>query len=127
MQQGRERSGITDVGGRGHLGVARARRRRRPPRLLLPTERADLRVSWHAEDDGFVLSLWHGDVCAGSAPLSPAEAAEVASFLVGHLGERTRWVPAVVPDVEAPTQEITGARRRRARRGRSRILGRWAR
>jgi hypothetical protein len=125
MQPGREHPGDADLGGRTQLGVARARRRRRPPRLNLPTERADLRVSWRAQDDGFVLSLWHGDVCAGSAPLSPAEAAEVASFLVGHLGERTRWVPGVVPDVEAPT--LTAGRRRRTRRGRSRILDRWVR
>jgi hypothetical protein len=125
MQPAREHRVGADVGGGGHLGVARARRRRRPPRLLLPTERADLRVSWHAEDDGFVLSLWHGDVCAGTAPLAPGEAADVAAFLVGHLGERTRWIPGVVPDVEAP--ELTGARRRRARLGRSRILGRWVR
>jgi hypothetical protein len=126
MPPGRERTGTTGAGGRGHLGVARARRGRRAPRLNLPTERADLRVSWHDEDDGFVLSLWHGDTCAGTAPLPPAEAAEVASFLVGHLGERTRWVPTVVPDGGAPT-ELTAVRRRRARRGRSRILGRWAR
>jgi hypothetical protein len=126
METGRELAEVGDGGGRGLLGVARTRRRRRPPRLLLPTERADLRVSWHAEDDGFVLSLWHGDVCAGTAPLSPAEAAEMAAFLVGHLGERTRWVPGIVP-VDAPTGRLTGARRRRARRGRSRILGRWAR
>jgi hypothetical protein len=127
METGRELAGVGDGGGGGLLGVARTRRRRRPPRLLLPTERADLRVSWHAEDDGFVLSLWHGDVCAGTAPLSPSEAADVASFLVGHLGDRTRWVPGVVPDADEPTRQLTGARRRRARRGRSRILGRWAR
>ena len=31
-----------------------------------------LRVSWHAEADVIVLSLWHGDTCTGSFRL-PAE------------------------------------------------------
>jgi hypothetical protein len=60
-----------------------------PPRLLLPTERADLRISWHPDGDVFILTLWHGDVCVGSAPLPPADAADVASFLVGQLGSRS--------------------------------------
>jgi hypothetical protein len=71
--------------------------RRLAPRLLLPTDRADLRISWHADDDVFVLTLWHGDVCVGSAPLSPPDAAEVASFLVGQLGARASAVTTVDP------------------------------
>ena len=56
-----------------------------PPRLLLPSSHADVRVTFHGER-GFVLSLWHGQVCAASAPLSPAQAATVAGFVVDHLG-----------------------------------------
>jgi hypothetical protein len=70
--------------------------RRAPGRLLLPTDRADLRVSWHDADDGFVLSLWHGEQCVGSAPLTAADAAELASFLVVRLGARGRWTPRLV-------------------------------
>lgn len=80
------------------LGGAPARR---PPRLLVPTERADLRVTWHRGDDRFVLSLWHGDACVGTAPLTAADAAEVAAFVTSRLGERTRWVPGLVPTADA--------------------------
>jgi hypothetical protein len=69
-----------------------------PTRLQLPTARADLRVTWHADDDLFVLSLWHGDVCVGTAPLGATEAAGLASFLVGRLGDR----PAQVADPAEP-------------------------
>ena len=43
----------------------------------------------------FVLSLWHGDACVGTAPLDARDAAEVASFVVFQLGERDRWTPHV--------------------------------
>jgi hypothetical protein len=66
-----------------------------PARLLFPTARSDLRFSWHPERDQFVLSLWRGDVCVGSAPLSPQEAAELSSLVVSHLGDRALWGPAL--------------------------------
>lgn len=56
-----------------------------PPRLLLPSSHADLRMTWHRER-GFVVSLWHGQVCAASAPLSAEHAAKIAGFVVDHLG-----------------------------------------
>ena len=81
----------------------RTRTTRPAPRLLFPTERADLRVTWREDDDQFVLSLWHGDVCAGTAPLAARDAAEVASFLVAQLGERGAWTPQVVdPEAQVP-------------------------
>ncbi len=67
-----------------------------PARLLFPTGRSDVRFSWHPERDEFVLSLWHGDVCVGSAPLTPREAAELSTFVIGHFGERATWGPSVV-------------------------------
>lgn len=59
-----------------------------PPRLLLPTGRADLRATWHADRNSLVVSLWHGTGCAASAPLSIEDAARLAGFLVDHLAAR---------------------------------------
>lgn len=87
----------------GERRPSRRRGRRSAPRLLHATERADLRVTWHEGDDMFVLSLWHGDACVGTAPLDARDAAEVASFVVSQLGERDRWAPRVVDsDAQVP-------------------------
>lgn len=59
-----------------------------PPRLLLPTGRADLRATWHADRGALVVSLWHDTSCAASAPLSITDAARLAGFLVDHLAAR---------------------------------------
>lgn len=60
-------------------------------------------MTWREDDEQFVLSLWHGDVCAGTAPLGARDAAEVASFLVAQLGERGTWTPRVVdPEEQRP-------------------------
>lgn len=87
---------------------APTRWRRFAPRLLVPTDRADLRVTWHQDDDLFVLSLWHRDACVGTAPLNPRDAAEVASFVVAQLGQRNRWTPRVVD----PRTHVHPARQR---------------
>lgn len=58
------------------------------PRWLQPTPRSDVRVSWHDDEGVVVVSLWRDGSCVGSAPLPIAEAASLAGFLVGHLGER---------------------------------------
>jgi len=63
-------------------------------------------VAWHEDDDRFVLSLWHDDVCVGTAPLSTSDAAEVSSFLVTHLGERGRWAPRVI----SPEEQVSRPR-----------------
>lgn len=86
-------------------------RKRLPSRHLRPTERADLVVSWHRDKDEFVLTLWHDQVCVGSAPLSPSDAAELGSFLVTQLGERSAWMPRLVSDEPRRLRSATvGAR-----------------
>ena len=57
-------------------------------RALFPTTRSDLRVTWHADEDQFVVSMWRGGQCIGSAPLASSEAARLAAHIVTSLGER---------------------------------------
>jgi len=45
-------------------------------------------VTWHDENDTVVLSLWHGSECVASAPMSIADAAGLATFLVDHIAAR---------------------------------------
>ncbi|MDQ3343355.1 MAG: hypothetical protein M3524_07270 [Actinomycetota bacterium] len=73
----------------------------RAARLLFPTSRSDLRLSWHSERDCLVVSLWRNQECVGSAPLGPADSAEVASFIVSHLGSRASWGPRLVTTAPA--------------------------
>lgn len=73
-----------------------------PPRLLLPTGRADLRATWHADRGALVVSLWHDMACAASAPLSITDSARLAGFLVDHLAARA--VAAEADDTEAGDQ-----------------------
>jgi hypothetical protein len=40
-----------------------------------------LRVSWHAEADVIVLSLWHGDTCTGSFRLPAADVPDLIDAL----------------------------------------------
>jgi hypothetical protein len=63
---------------------------REPPRrALFADERGTgMRVTWHAEADLVVLSLWHADACVGSFRLQPEQAARLAAFIVEHLGAR---------------------------------------
>lgn len=58
-------------------------------RVLLPTTHSDLRATWHTEADVVVVTLWSGDRCTGSAPLEPAQAADLLGFLARGLAERT--------------------------------------
>ena len=44
---------------------------------------AGLRASWHPERGIVVLSLWKGDVCAGTFRLPVDEAPRLAAFLAG--------------------------------------------
>lgn len=57
-------------------------------RALFPTARSDLRVTWHADQDQFIVSMWRDGVCVGSAPLAPSDAARLAAHIVTALGDR---------------------------------------
>lgn len=60
-----------------------------PRRELFTDDRGTgLRVTWHPEGQFVVLSIWRDDVCIATFRLAMADAAELATFLVGHLG---RW------------------------------------
>jgi hypothetical protein len=59
-----------------------------PRRLFVDDRGTGFRVSWHDERDVVVLSVWRDDVCTATVRLPLAEAAELAGFLVAHLGER---------------------------------------
>jgi hypothetical protein len=67
-----------------------------------------LRVSWHAEDDLVVLSLWDGPRCTGTFRLSAADVpALVEALQLGlpatAVGPAPSSAPAPEPDVpEAP-------------------------
>ena len=53
-----------------------------------PTSHSDLRATWHPEADTLVLTLWSGERCTGSAPLSAADAGRLLSFIARCLAER---------------------------------------
>lgn len=57
-------------------------------REFFPTSHSDLRATWHPEADTLVLTLWSGNRCAGSAPLSPVDAGRLLSFIARCLAER---------------------------------------
>ena len=58
-----------------------------PRRELFTDERGvGLRVTWHAERDVVVLSLWRDERCTGTFRLPLSDTARLASFLVDHLG-----------------------------------------
>lgn len=72
-----------------------------PRRTLFVDERGSgMRVTWHAERGFVVLSLWHDDVCTGTFRLQADEAARLAAFIVGHLGDlaaQAAAAPRAVP------------------------------
>jgi len=56
--------------------------------LFVDQRGSALRVSWHSDQGVAVLSIWHGDVCVGTARLDSADATRLTQFLVGHIGEQ---------------------------------------
>lgn len=57
---------------------------------------SDMRVTSHFDSGVFVVSLWHGSGCVGTAKLEPTEAAR----LVSHITEGLASLAAVPRGVE---------------------------
>jgi hypothetical protein len=68
--------------------------RRLPKRqaVLVDERGVSLRLTWHAERDQVVLSIWHDGTCAASFRLPVEEAPQVAGFLMAALGD---WASGV--------------------------------
>lgn len=88
-----------------------------------PTTHSDLRATWHPEADTFVLSLWAGGRCTGSAPLTAADAGRLLSFMAHSLAARaTMPARAVGPDgVGDAARRLARAVRHRAVQLRARL------
>lgn len=76
-------------------------------RTLFPTTHSDLQVTWHPEADTLVLSMWSGDRCTGSAPLTAADAGRLLAFVARCLADRAT---APVRRVAQPTSVRRAAR-----------------
>ena len=70
--------------------------RRLPARseLFVDERGVVLRASSHPDRACVVVSIWHGDTCAGSFRLPVADTARLAAFLLGPLDE---WLAAGPP------------------------------
>src|SRR5262245_6826970 len=82
---------------------------RRLPRrqeVLVDERGVSLRLTWHAERDQVVLSLWHGGTCAASFRLAAAEAPRLAGFLMAAMGD---WAAGVArPVAGEPRRALPG-------------------
>jgi hypothetical protein len=58
-----------------------------------------MRVTWHPEGTVIVLSLWHGEDCAGTFRLPVAEASRLASLLLTSV---TDWASMVEAQTARP-------------------------
>ena len=57
-------------------------------REVLLDERGDrLQATWHPRERVVVLSEWRSGMCRATFQLAPGDAARLASFLVGSLGD----------------------------------------
>ena len=63
-----------------------------------------LRVSWHAEADVVVLSLWRDNVCAGTFRLAADEVPDLISLLRAGLDEAYDTARERVERLDRPSQ-----------------------
>jgi len=62
--------------------------RLRKPRVLFGDARGrGLRMTWHEEQQIFVLSLWEGERCTGTIQLAPSQAARLVAILGEQLAQ----------------------------------------
>ncbi len=84
-------------------------------RLLAVDERGvGLRLTWRL-DHGFInLSLWRGDRCVETFHLTPAEAAQLVSFIVSGLADAAPVADRVTLQAVAPISSRSFTQRARA-------------
>jgi hypothetical protein len=67
-------------------------------REVLLDERGDtLQATWHPRERLVVLSEWRSGMCRATFRLAPGDAARLASFLVGSLGDAATVATSAVP------------------------------
>ncbi|MGH9032969.1 MAG: hypothetical protein ACRDY4_08280 [Acidimicrobiia bacterium] len=67
-------------------------------REVLLDERGDrLQATWHPRERLVVLSEWRLGTCRATFRLAPGDAARLASFLVGSLGDAATSAPPPTP------------------------------
>jgi hypothetical protein len=59
-----------------------------------------MRITWHPEGRVIVLSIWHGDDCAGTFRLPVADASRLAGLLLTSV---TDWASMVEAQAARPT------------------------
>jgi hypothetical protein len=98
--------------------------RRLPQRqaVLVDERGVSLRLTWHAERDQVVLSLWHDGTCAASFRLPVEEAPQVAGFLMAAIGD---WATGVGRPARRPLPGVSALSWARQRLGR--LRGQWRR
>jgi hypothetical protein len=100
---------------------------RRLPRrqaVLVDERGVSLRLTWHAERDQVVLSLWHDGTCAASFRLPVEEVPQVASFLMAAIGD---WATGVTHPPQAARPSSWADTLTRARARLDRLRARWRR
>ena len=50
--------------------------------------------------------MWHDEECVGRAPLTPQNSAELATFLVRQLADRSVWGPRLVVTESPPGKPL---------------------
>ena len=103
------------------MGELHALPDRRSAHFVDETTRTGMRVTWHFDSAFFVVSLWHGNECVGTAKLEPKEAAR----LVHHVTEGLAALATTPPggkaaDAGAPQPRWKDWLRRLARSRRKR-------
>jgi hypothetical protein len=101
------------------LAVAPRRRPIKRRRVLIADARADgryLRVTWHAEEQTFVLSTWSDEVCSGAIRIPVDRAPELINLLSDGVGDALTAKAAAPPAARGQLHEVRQEVRRTADR-----------